>query len=59
MAMLELGKTGVRDHIEVATQMVMASSEWLEEVEKNIEEGLARKPGWKSLLRVKRWLFEI
>jgi predicted Zn-dependent protease len=58
VAMLETAQTGVRQHIEVAGQIVMASSELREEVEKNFEEGLARKPDWKSLNRVKSWLFE-
>ena len=58
LAMLELGEKGVRPHIEMAQQMVMASSEWLEEVKKNLEEGLTKKPDWKSLVRVKQWLLE-
>ncbi|MDB9510663.1 hypothetical protein PN499_05660 [Kamptonema animale CS-326] len=58
LAMLELGEKGVRPHIEMAQQMVMASSEWLEEVKKNLEEGLTKKPDWKSLIRVKQWLLE-
>lgn len=59
LAMLELGEKGVRPHIEMAQQMVMASSEWLEEVKKNLEEGLIKKPDWKSLIRVKQWLLEV
>ncbi|CBN53670.1 MULTISPECIES: tetratricopeptide repeat protein [Kamptonema] len=59
LAMLELGEKGVRPHIEMAQQMVMASSEWLEEVKKNLEEGLTKKPDWKSLIRVKQWLLEV
>lgn len=58
LAMLDLGEKGVRPHIEMAQQMVMASSEWLEEVKKNLEEGLSKKPDWKSLTRVKQWLLE-
>ncbi|MGL5081050.1 MAG: tetratricopeptide repeat protein [Microcoleaceae cyanobacterium] len=58
LAMLELKKTGVRAHVELAGQMIMASSEWLDEIKQNIEDGLSRKPNWKSLIRVKQWLFE-
>lgn len=58
VAMLELSKTGVRSHIEVAQQLTFAVPELREEVEQNIEDGLARKAGWKSLERVKTWLFE-
>ncbi|NET37876.1 MAG: hypothetical protein F6K19_38710 [Cyanothece sp. SIO1E1] len=58
IAMLETGQKGVRQHIEVAEQLIMAAKELREEVEKNFEEGLSRKPDWKSLNRVKGWLFE-
>lgn len=58
LAMLELNQKGVRPHMDVALQMIMASSEWLEEVKKNFDQGLTRKPDWKSLTRVQKWLFE-
>jgi predicted Zn-dependent protease len=58
LALLETGKKGVRDHIEEASQTMMLSSELKEEVQKNIEEGLSRKPEWKNLQRVQKWLFE-
>ena len=58
VAMLELGKTGVRSHVEIAEQMIMADSDWLDEVKKNFEDGLSRKPDWKHLLRVKKWLLD-
>lgn len=58
IAMLETAQTGVRQHIEVAGQIMMVSSELKEEVERNFEDGLSRKPDWKSLNRVKSWLFE-
>lgn len=59
LAMLDLGEKGVRPHVEIAQQMVMASSDWLEEIKRNFEEGLSRKPDWKSLSRVKQWLFDV
>lgn len=58
ISMLETAQTGVRQHVEIAGQIMMASSELREEVEKNFVDGLARKPDWKSLNRVKNWLFE-
>lgn len=58
IAMLETQKKGVRDHIEIAQQIMMAVSELQEEVKKNCEEGLTRKPDWTSLSRVHKWLFE-
>jgi len=58
IAMLETGKKGVRQHIEIIQQILLISKELREEIEANIADGLERKPDWKSLLRVKAWLFE-
>ncbi|MBD2020842.1 hypothetical protein H6F43_11690 [Leptolyngbya sp. FACHB-36] len=58
VAMLETSKKGVREHIEVAQQLIMVVSELRDEVQQNIEDGLTRKPNWKSLERVKAWLFD-
>jgi predicted Zn-dependent protease len=58
IAMLETNQKGVRQHIEVAGQLVMAIPELREEVQQNFEDGLNRKPEWPSLIRVKTWLFE-
>lgn len=58
IALLETAQKGVRQHVEIASQVVMVSSELREEVERNFKEGLSRKPGWKSLERVKRWIFD-
>lgn len=59
IAMLALGKKGVREHVEVAEQLMMAESDWLQEVKRNFEDGLQRKPNWKELTRVQKWLFEM
>lgn len=59
IAMLELDEKGVRSHVERAIQMIMVDSDWRDEVQKNIAEGLQRKPDWKNLTRVKNWLFEV
>jgi predicted Zn-dependent protease len=58
VAMLETSKKGVRPHVEIAQQLVMAVPELREEVQQSIEDGLTRKPDWASLQRVKSWLFE-
>ncbi|MBW4522677.1 MAG: hypothetical protein KME16_23775 [Scytolyngbya sp. HA4215-MV1] len=58
VAMLETSKKGVRQHIEIAQQLIMAIPELRDEVGQSIDDGLVRKPEWASLLRVKNWLFE-
>ncbi|MBE9180552.1 tetratricopeptide repeat protein [Oculatella sp. LEGE 06141] len=58
IAMLETAQKGVRQHVEIAEQLIMAVPELQEEVQRNFEEGLSRKPDWKSLKRVQSWLFE-
>lgn len=57
VAMLETGKKGVRQHIELVQNIILVSAELREEIEQNIQDGLTRKPEWKSLLRVQDWLF--
>lgn len=58
MAMLETGQKGLRQHIDVAQQVILLSPEMREEVKKSLEDGLTRKPDWQSLTKVKNWLFE-
>jgi predicted Zn-dependent protease len=58
LAMLETDKKGVRTHVEAVQQLIMVVPELREEVLQNIEDGLNRKPDWKSLERVKAWLLE-
>lgn len=58
LAMLETDKKGVRTHVEVVQQLVMAVPELRDEVSQNIADGMARKPGWKSMERLNTWLFE-
>jgi tetratricopeptide (TPR) repeat protein len=58
IAMLETDQKGVRQHIELAGQIIMVSPELNDELKQNFEDGLSRKPDWKSLNRVKSWLFE-
>jgi predicted Zn-dependent protease len=56
VAMLDAGKPGVRDHIEIASQVMTVADDLKKEVMQSIDDGLARKPDWKSLVRVKQWL---
>jgi predicted Zn-dependent protease len=58
LSMLDSGSSGVRSHIEIVQQLITLDSEVRASVEENIEDGLTRKPDWKSLTRVKKWLFE-
>jgi predicted Zn-dependent protease len=58
LAMLDSGKKGVRSHVEITQQIIMVSEELRDEVLSNIEDGLQRKPDWKSLNRIKAWLDE-
>jgi predicted Zn-dependent protease len=58
IAMLETAQKGVRQHVEIAGQIIMAVPELREEVQRNFEDGLSRKPDWKSLIRIQTWLFE-
>lgn len=56
VAMLDAGKPGVRQHIEIASQVMTVAEDLRTEVMQNIEDGLTRKPGWASLERVQGWL---
>ncbi|NJK46854.1 hypothetical protein HC931_00315 [Candidatus Gracilibacteria bacterium] len=57
VAMLDAGESGIRQHIEVAAQVVSLDAQIRQDVEENIQDGLTRKPDWKSLEKVKNWLF--
>lgn len=57
VAMLETNQSGVRQHIDVASQIIMLDSEVRDEIKQSIEDGLSRKPAWQSLERVQNWLF--
>ncbi|MFK8184822.1 MAG: tetratricopeptide repeat protein [Phormidesmis sp.] len=58
IAMLETGKSGVREQIDQIAPFLSAVDELKAEIQENFEEGLRRKPDWKSLKRVQKWLFE-
>ncbi len=56
VAMLDTGKPGVREHVEIAGQVMTVADDLKKEVMDSINDGLVRKPDWKSLSRVKQWL---
>lgn len=58
IAMIDTNHKGVRKHVELAQQIIMAVPELKEEVQKNFEDGLQRKPEWKTLKRVQGWIFD-
>ena len=58
IAMLETGKSGVRDQVDTISQVLFAVDELKADIQENFEEGLRRKPDWKSLKRIQKWLFE-
>ena len=57
LAMLEVGQKGVRKHIEIVQQAVDFDEKIKNMIKENIEDGLNRKPDWKSLQKVNNWLF--
>ena len=56
LALLETQSKGVRDHIQVVQQVMALAPEVNSELKASIADGLERKPGWKSLEKVKTWL---
>jgi predicted Zn-dependent protease len=57
IAMLDTGQKGLRQHVDIASQVMLVSQELREELEKSFEDGLSRKPDWQSLIKVRSWLF--
>ena len=58
IAMLESDRKGVRQHIDMAQQVATASEELRQELQKNFDDGLERRPDWPALKRVRSWLFD-
>ncbi|WP_448525754.1 tetratricopeptide repeat protein [Parathermosynechococcus lividus] len=56
IAMLEIGKKGVRPHIELAQTIVSTVAELRQEVLENFADGHQRKPEWPTLKRVQQWV---
>lgn len=56
LAMLATQQKGVRQHIEVAQQLMSLDSQVEEEIVRNLEEGSQRKPNWQEIEKVRKWL---
>lgn len=57
LAMLDAGQKGVRKHIEIVQQAIDFDENIKASIKENIEDGLQRKPDWKSLQKAQKWLF--
>ncbi len=58
LGLLESKQPGVRQHIEMAQQLVAAAPEVKEQVIGNFQDGFSRKPEWENLRRIEKWIFE-
>jgi predicted Zn-dependent protease len=58
LALLETKQPGVREHVEMAQQLLSTSKELYEQALENTKDGFTRKPDWASLQRIKEWIFE-
>jgi hypothetical protein len=56
LAMLETNAKGVREHIELVQRLRVMAPELAAELDDSLEDGLARRPDWQALLKVKAWL---
>ena len=56
IALLETNSKGVRDHIDYVKRAMMVLPEIQKELKESLEDGLSRKPNWKTLLKIKKWL---
>jgi hypothetical protein len=56
LAMLETNAKGVREHIELVQRLRLMAPELASELDDSIADGLARRPDWQALHKVKAWL---
>ncbi len=56
LALLETNSKGVRDHIDYVKRAILVLPELEKELKESFEDGLLRKPNWKTLLKIKSWL---
>jgi hypothetical protein len=56
LAMLETNAKGVREHIVLVQRLRVMAPELAAELDDSLEDGLARRPDWQALLKVKAWL---
>lgn len=56
VAMLETGAKGVREHIEMVQRITVMAPELGEDLQESMADGLARRPGWSAMEKVRAWL---
>jgi hypothetical protein len=56
LAMLETGATGVREHVAMVQRVMLMAPELAGELQGAINDGLARRPGWEALEKLRGWL---
>jgi predicted Zn-dependent protease len=56
VAMLETGAKGVREHIEMVQRITLMAPELGAELKESMADGLARRPGWSAMEKVRAWL---
>ncbi|NDG73878.1 MAG: hypothetical protein EBX49_00715 [Synechococcaceae bacterium WB8_1B_136] len=56
LAMLETNAKGVREHIELVQRLRLMAPELAAELDDSLADGLARRPDWQALQKVKAWL---
>jgi predicted Zn-dependent protease len=56
VAMLETGAKGVREHIEMVQRITVMAPELGEDLQESMADGLARRPGWSAMEKVRTWL---
>lgn len=56
LAMLETNAKGVREHIEWVQRVRLMAPELAQELDDSIADGMARRPDWQALQKVKAWL---
>ena len=56
IALLETNSKGVREHIEFVKRAVLIVPDLEKELKDSLNDGLNRKPNWKSLEKVQSWL---
>ena len=56
LALLETNSKGVREHIDYIKRSMLVVPEIEKELKESINDGLSRKPNWKTLMKIKIWL---
>ena len=56
IALLETNSKGVRDHIDYVKRAMLVLPEIEKELKESFDDGLLRKPNWKTLIKIRSWL---